>query len=328
MSDINTTGQESGAVINITPLLQGLFGKSEPRKAINPIGAAEGSILNDQRLLEVQQRINASIAAGEEPSKADIKKSNTLLARKARLEKKFQKQLARSPSKFEQFGIFAGATLEQLKSLLLGTSQGLQLLQSITTPTAAPVFNPAHLPSISEVSTMPFVVTPAGSSGSGFGGFLDSVINIGQKIFAPPAQIQPFPTPSQQGGGAIPAGFSLIPSVGGTIGRALFPSLPAIGAGAVGGELADAFQNLFRSGGASSGSDNAAFTDAIPGACRAKQHVKVNPCTGAETWFVPRGKAVLFSGDLATCKRVARVNKRVQKAMPPKHHHHRKTRKR
>lgn len=176
---------------------------------------------------------------------------------------------------------------------------------------------------------MPFTVTagPQGTTGGldfgGFSGLLQSVITAGGQIGS-----------ALLGGGSGPgfdprfqqAGFPLVaPALGGVarLGSRLFPSLPAIGGGIVGGEIADAFQNLFRSGGASTQDDTAAFTDPVPGACRPKAHLKVNPCTGKEVWFSPRGRPMLFSGDLATCKRVARVNKRVQKAMPSKHHHHR-----
>lgn len=176
---------------------------------------------------------------------------------------------------------------------------------------------------------MPFVVQPAASTASAFGGFGDLVrgaIDFGGRalsdFFSPErrAQIQPINQPRQ-------AAFPLVPFAG-SIGRALPSLLPGIGLGAVGGEFADAFQRLIGSGGADSLDESAAFTDAVPGKCRAKEHVKTNPCTGKGIWFTPRGRPLVFSGDLAACNRVNRVTKRLTKAMPAKHHHHRKTRKR
>ena len=166
---------------------------------------------------------------------------------------------------------------------------------------------------------MAFVVTPAASQPSSFGGFgelINNAINVAGDIFGrrPPMQLQPFP-PIQQ------AGFPLVPAIGGAVGPLLRGVLPGIGAGAVGGEIADAFQNLFNSGGAASTNDAAAFTDAVPGACRPKAHMKTNPCTGKGTWFTPRGRPLLFSGDLSAAKRVDRVTKRVLKQMPTKHTH-------
>lgn len=174
---------------------------------------------------------------------------------------------------------------------------------------------------------MPFVVTPSGGGGGGFGGFLDSIIDVGRNalgdFFSPQrrADLNVGVNAPRQ------AAFPLVPFIGPAVG-AITRALPAIGLGAIGGEAADAFQRFINSGGASTQDDSAAFTDAIPGSCRPKAHLKVNPCTGKSTWFTPRGRPLVFSGDLSACKRVNRVAKTLTKAMPSRHHHHRKTAKR
>lgn len=170
---------------------------------------------------------------------------------------------------------------------------------------------------------MPFVVTPS-NSGGGFGGFFDDVLDFGKQalgnFFSPDrrAQLQPGINAPVQ------AGFPIVPFVG----RAAKTILPALGIGAVGGELADAFQRLISSGGAGTLDEGAAFTDPVPGSCRPKAHVKLNPCTGKGIWFVPRGRPLVFSGDLSACKRVNRVAKTLTKAMPARRHSHSRARKR
>jgi len=160
---------------------------------------------------------------------------------------------------------------------------------------------------------MPFVATSsfAPSTGSfdfgGFGGLLQSGINLASRIISPPqAPTQRFPELTQ-------AGFPLVGAL--TRARTL---LPAFGAGVAGGVA----ENFLGFGGASTLDETAAFTDPIPGSCRPKAHVKVNPCTGSGTWFVPRGKPLVFSGDMAACRRVDRVAKRLDKARPKRRHHH------
>lgn len=173
-------------------------------------------------------------------------------------------------------------------------------------------------------STVPFITSPIFGQGGdigGFGGFLESVAKAGATILPTLGVGRPQPQPRTAGVELFPrarqASSALIPFA-----RGLLPTLPQIGAGAIGGEFADALQNLF-TGGASTLDDTAAFTDPVPGSCRPKMHVKVNPCTGKGTWFTPRGRPLVFSGDMAACKRVDRVAKRLNKAMPKRHHHHR-----
>ena len=43
--------------------------------------------------------------------------------------------------------------------------------------------------------------------------------------------------------------------------------------------------------------------------------VQANPGTGKPTWFGPLGTPILFSGDLAACRRVERAAKRADKAL-------------
>ncbi len=157
---------------------------------------------------------------------------------------------------------------------------------------------------------MPFITTPgpqASAGGFDFGGFLGGALDIARNIFsAPQAPAQRFP-------GLQPAGF--LAPLAGAAGRALLP----VGAGAFGGALG---QGLFDFGGAATLDESAAFTDPIPGSCRPKAHVKTNPCTGKGVWFTPRGRPLVFSGDMSACKRVDRVAKRLDKARPKRRHHH------
>ncbi len=47
----------------------------------------------------------------------------------------------------------------------------------------------------------------------------------------------------------------------------------------------------------------------------AQNHLQVNPATGAIRWFGPKGKPILWSDDLAACKRVKRVASRAGKVL-------------
>lgn len=46
----------------------------------------------------------------------------------------------------------------------------------------------------------------------------------------------------------------------------------------------------------------------------AQTHIQINPVTGSLTWFKPAGKPILWSGDLAATKRVARIAKRARRS--------------
>lgn len=312
----------SGAVLNIGPLIDtiGSLIKGQPRQPFNPLGVAQKTLKNEQELFALQQVINAQIGAGGAITVEQAQQQKTLLDQKERLERKFAKQQAKKPQKFIQAGIAAGTTLAQLVQLLSGTSQGQRIIAKF----ASPLFAPPPLESITGGIKVPFTVTPSFQSSTGpldFGGFGDivgSLIKAGGQIGS--ALLAPKQPQFQQ------ATFPLVP-FGGALGRALLPTLPQIGGGIIGGEFADAFQNLFTraTGGAATQDDTAAFTDPIPGSCRPKAHVKVNPCTGKGTWFTPRGRPLVFSGDLAACKRVDRVSRRLNKALPLRKHGHRVT---
>lgn len=161
---------------------------------------------------------------------------------------------------------------------------------------------------------MPFLTSPgpqASSGGFDFGGFLGGAIDIAKRFLGP--TVGPgtaFPQPQQ-------AAFPLLPAIS-RFGSRLLPALPAFGGGVVGGAVED----FFKFGGAADFEEGAAFTDPIPGKCRPKAHVKTNPCTGKDVWFTPRGKPLVFSGDMAACRRVDRVAKRLDKARPKRRHHH------
>jgi hypothetical protein len=160
---------------------------------------------------------------------------------------------------------------------------------------------------------MPFQITPspqASSGGFDFGGFLGDVAGIARSIFSPPQ------APAQRFPGLQPAGFT---SLIGPAVRAGSRALAPVFAGAAGGAIG---QGFFDFGGAATLDESAAFTDPIPGSCRPKAHVKTNPCTGKAVWFTPRGRPLVFSGDMSACKRVDRVAKRLDKARPKRRHHH------
>lgn len=198
-----------------------------------------------------------------------------------------------------------------------GRRRGRRIIDSFVSP----IFDVHQPVVVGGTPEMPFMVqaAPEASSSGGFGGFFGNLIRAGGEIGSAflrrgqPSAIQPFPGPQQA---------SLVPF--GPLIRPIVKGLPGfvggVGTGAVGGELADLFQDLF-SGGASTLDDSAAFTDPVPGHCHPKTHVKVNPCTGKGTWFTPRGRALLFSGDIAAVRRVDRISKRMNKALPRKHGH-------
>ncbi len=164
---------------------------------------------------------------------------------------------------------------------------------------------------------MPFFTTPgpqASSGGFDFGGFLGSAVDIAKRFLGP--TVGPgtaFP------GKTVQAGFPLLAPLT-RFGTRALPALPAFGGGVVGGLVENFFG--FGDGGASTLDETAAFTDPMPGACRPKAHVKINPCTGKGVWFTPRGKPLVFSGDMSACRRVDRVAKRLDKARPKRRHHH------
>jgi hypothetical protein len=158
---------------------------------------------------------------------------------------------------------------------------------------------------------MPFVTTPgpqASAGGFDFGGFLQSGINLASSLFSKPQ------APASRFPGLQQTAFPLAPLLG-AAGRALIPT----GAGFTGGLLS---QGFFGDGGASDLDESAAFTDPVPGRCRPKAHVKTNPCTGKGIWFVPRGRPLVFSGDLSAARRLDRVAKTLDKARPKRRHHH------
>ncbi len=174
---------------------------------------------------------------------------------------------------------------------------------------------------------MPFSISPGfgGSPGGldfgGFGGIAQSLIQAAGQIV--PAVLGGRHRVEQGFFGAPQPQFqqtSLVPFASRLPG--LIKQLPGILGGAAGGVAAEGLFGFL--GGADDLDVTAAFTDPLPGKCRPKAHIKTNPCTGKGVWFVPRGKPLVFSGDMAACKRVDRVAKRLDKARPKRraHHHH------
>lgn len=293
--------------------------KGKP-KPFFPLGTPNAIFRTQEMIGTTERKIAEAVRLGNPVPDADFKRLSTLNDRLQTLERRLETQRRKNPRSFARVGITAATTLAQILDFVSGTSRGQQIISRFRSPT----FNPAPLPSIGGTSTMPFVVTPAASSTSSFGGFGDLVnraIDFGGRAlsdFFSPQRREELQVGINQ---PRQAGFPLVPFARPLLqaGRGL---LPGLGVGAVGGELADAFQNLLRGRGGSQ-DDSAAFTDPIPGSCRPKMHLQVNPCTGKEVWFTPRGRPLVFSGDMSACKRVDRVSKRLQKAMPRRHHHHR-----
>lgn len=302
-------GTPVGAIFAIANLFK------KDKKPFDPLATANQTLRTQAMVATVERAIAQDLRLGNPLDEAKFKRLERLTENLKWQERKFEKQSKKFKHRFARAGL-AGLTLAQVVDFLSGTRGGQRTLAKFSSP----IFNPAPLPTIGGTSTMPFVVTPSGGGGGGFGGFLGDIIDVGRRalgdFFSPErrADINQPRQPQQ-------AGFPLVPFIQPALraGRAL---LPGIGLGAIGGEAADAFQRFINSGGAGSLDETAAFTDAIPGSCRPKAHVKVNPCTGKGVWFTPRGRPLVFSGDLSACKRVDRVTKRLTKAMPRKHHHH------
>ncbi len=319
MGSHNTQGSGGGGGSGVGNVVGAGFAIAElfkkDKKPFDPFATA-GQTLRTQTMIEtVERAIAEDLRLGNPASEAKLKRLAQLEENLLRQERKFTKQSGKFRRAFERAGL-TGLTLGQVVEFLSGTRGGQRTIARFSSP----IFNPAPLPTIGGTSTMPFVVTPSGGGGGGFGGFFDDVIDFGKRalgdFFSPERRSQindPFFSARPQ-----QAAFPLVP-----LGRAARGILPALGVGAIGGEAADLFQRLIGSGGAGTNDENAAFTDAIPGSCRPKAHVKVNPCTGKGTWFTPRGRPLVFSGDLSACKRVNRVAKTLTKAMPARKHTHR-----
>lgn len=176
---------------------------------------------------------------------------------------------------------------------------------------------------------MPFSIspgfggTPGGLDFGGFGGIAQSLIQAAGQIVPAilgggtrttelrPAVAPQFGTSPFQQASLVPFASKL---------PGLVKQIPGILGGAAGGLAAEGLFGFF--GGADDLDVTAAFTDPIPGKCRPKAHVKNNPCTGKGVWFVPRGRPLVFSGDLSAAKRLDRVAKTLDKARPKRRHHH------
>lgn len=347
-------------------IIEGIVGSSTKQKEpFNPFDIPKLDIVSARDQARVEAIIAAAIAAGQEPTVADLANLQQIKDFRAAQNRRFNLQKELFPLEFLKFGIPLTATLQNVFDFL----GSLTPLGQIPHPTVAlpggatgdrgfaphlpgatggvagtgarlPAFRTAGaptkptsaqqsaglkfikcliqsvLPTRTGGTKMPFVTTAgfAPSPGSldfgGFGGIIQSGLNLATSLFSKPQ------SPSSRFPGLQPAGF---------FGPLVAPAARALGpiaAGAFGGTLAEGFFGL--GGGADTLDETAAFTDPVPGACRPKSHVKVNPCTGKGVWFVPRGKPLVFSGDMAACKRVDRVAKRLDKARPKRraHHHH------
>lgn len=321
--------------------------------AADPFSIPRMDQISAQEQHAVELRINKSLIRGEEPSFEDVAELQRIKDFRTSQERQFQELQARFPARFAAFKIPLGTLLGDVFRLvgipLPGDPGGatgggaVPLPRQVggggggdpgafpsrrIPPSAGPArgptaggFNPAVflkcliqslLPIQPGGRQMPFVTTPgpqASAGGFDFGGFLQSGINLASSIFSrPQAPASRFPD-------LQPAGFgALLPAARAGV-RALGPLFAGAAGGAVG-------QSFFDFGGASDLDESAAFTDPIPGRCRPKAHVKTNPCTGKGIWFVPRGRPLVFSGDLSAARRLDRVAKTLDKARPKRRHHH------
>jgi len=304
-----TTGEQFlGSVIGgarVIGSLVKLFGGGK-KKVFDPRDIPRLDIVSAREQHDLEIRINKALIEGREPSLADIAELQNVKDFRAAQEKRFQEQQRLFPSFFKNVPLGTKA-VDFLR--LIG------VLRSPTAPTGAPL-----LPSRTGGPTMPQVIRPSfsGTAGSldfgGFGGLIRTGLDFASRLISPPqSPLSRFPE-------LQPAGFAL-PFIG-PAARAILPAARAllpVGAGAAGGAIG---QGFFDFGGADTLDETAAFTDPVPGSCRPKAHVKVNPCTNKGVWFVPRGKPLVFSGDMAACRRVDRVAKRLDKARPKRRHHH------
>jgi hypothetical protein len=322
--------------------------------ASDPISLARTDRVSAQEQHAVELRINKSLIRGDQPSAADLAELQSIKDFRTSQERLFQQLQAQFPARFAAFKIPFGTVLTDVFRLvgipLPGDPGGATGGGAVPLPgqvgggggggdpgafpsrrpppSAGPArgptaggFNPAVflkclIQSLLPIQTggreMPFQISPgpqASAGGFDFGGFVSGALDIARNIFSPPqAPLQRFPELQQ-------TAFPLLPAA-----RALLPSL---GAGAVGGSLGQGLADFFfQTGGAADLDESAAFTDPVPGRCRPKAHVKKNPCTGKGIWFVPRGRPLVFSGDLSAARRLDRVAKTLDKARPKRRHHH------
>ncbi|HEU01330.1 MAG TPA: hypothetical protein ENH89_13480 [Aurantimonas coralicida] len=317
----------------------------------DPLAIPRMDRVSAQEQHAVELRINKALISGEQPSAGDLAELQSIKDFRTSQERLFQQLQAQFPARFAAFKIPFGTLIADVLRLL-GVPQpgdpggatgggGVVLPRQVSgggdpgafpsrrpPPSAGPArgptaggFNPAIflkclIQSLLPIQTggqrMPFQISPgpqASSGGFDFGGFLQSGLNLATSIFSKPqAPAQRFPELQQ-------TAFPLLPAA-----RALLPSL---GAGAVGGSFGQGLADFFfQTGGAADLDEAAAFTDPVPGRCRPKAHVKTNPCTGKGIWFVPRGRPLVFSGDLSAARRLDRVAKTLDKARPKRRHHH------
>lgn len=321
----------------------------------DPLAIPRNDRISAQEQHAVELRINQALIRGEEPDFGDVAELQRIKDFRTSQERQFQELQRRFPARFAAFKIPFGTLIGDVFRLLgvpqpgdpggATTDPGFRpslpgqvggggvgrvpVPSRRPPPSAGPAtptggrFNPATfikclIQSLLPIDTggrMPFVTTPGFASSTGsfdFGGLLQSGLNLASSIIAPKPRTQ-FPVAQQ-------AAFAPILTQLPRLAKGLIPALPAFGGGVAGGLLENFFG--FGDGGASTLDETAAFTDPMPGACRPKAHVKINPCTGKGVWFSPRGKPLVFSGDMSACKRVDRVAKRLDKARPKRRHHH------
>lgn len=89
------------------------------------------------------------------------------------------------------------------------------------------------------------------------------------------------------------------------LGSAIARNLPGLAGGFLAGE---ALEGIFGGG----GGGTPMFRATMAGA-RAQMFRAQNPATGKDTWFLPAGRPLLWSGDLTACKRVKKIARRASR---------------
>ncbi len=197
----------------------------------------------------------------------------------------------------------AGTAVQGIGSLIgAGFGIGQQVLTGIVNPLIGAVGQ--NIGAIGGI--IPSLIGGFGGSSGGPGA------TVTGPVYGQPYQIPPFaggPTPQQWPGPAGPAGYvppgwipagpggGVVPAVG-VAGPTVMQQFGAEARELAAGSIASPWKTTC--GGTSLAAQN---------------HLQVNPATGAIRWFGPKGKPILWSDDLAACKRVKRVATRAGKVL-------------
>jgi hypothetical protein len=183
-----------------------------------------------------------------------------------------------------------------------------------TTPQPRPVYSePSGYNSPYPVFTPPLLPVPASQPYGVMPGTINAPIQRGDTMPSfPVTRLQSFPGYS--------AGFQPVSAIGalaGPIARYAAPlmrQLPGLATGLLAGEGIESMMESFAGSGAvgAPGGATPMFRPTVQSARPTAFHVP-NPVTGRETWFKPAGHPILWSSDLAACKRVKKIARKVSR---------------